>query len=225
MNLRNTTQGGGEISNVITSSNHVISMKGRPKWSEIIPFISLQYHRQVPAPGPVFFSGRAQHLPGPGVALLLWAGTRRNIHPLTPIVVINHPSSASSIYYDPWHLPCSNHAHDSLFPQSLSKFSLVYLLAWHPPLHTPYISSTNHCLLFTTHAHTIATCFAVCSTKIMSSNSNLSLNSILGTVSFILMQHIHLTILICACWSANSFSFLTGQVSLPCIILHRTQLP
>jgi len=24
------------------------------------------------------------------------------------------------------------------FPQSLSKFSLVYLLAWHPPLHTPY---------------------------------------------------------------------------------------
>ena len=26
----------------------------------------------------------------------------------------------------------------SLFPQSLSKFSLVYLLAWHPPFHTPY---------------------------------------------------------------------------------------
>ena len=30
------------------------------------------------------------------------------------------------------------------------KFSLVYLLAWHPPLHTPY----NHCLLFAAHAHT-----------------------------------------------------------------------
>jgi len=33
------------------------------------------------------------------------------------------------------------------FPQSLSKFSLVYLLAWHLPLHTPYISSPNRCLL------------------------------------------------------------------------------
>jgi len=46
------------------------------------------------------------------------------------------------------------------FPQSLSKFSLVYLLAWHPPLHTPYISSPNHCL-FATHAYTITTWFAV----------------------------------------------------------------
>jgi len=35
-----------------------------------------------------------------------WAGTRRKIHPLTPIVVINHHLSASSIYYDPWHPPC-----------------------------------------------------------------------------------------------------------------------
>ena len=51
--------------------------------------------------------------------------------------------------------------HDSLFPPSLTKFSLVYLLAWHPPLHTPYISSTNHCLLFAAHAHTIATRFAI----------------------------------------------------------------
>ena len=40
-----------------------------------------------------------------------------------------------------------------LFLQSLSKFSLVYLLAWHPPLHTPYISSPNQCLLFAAHAH------------------------------------------------------------------------
>jgi len=51
--------------------------------------------------------------------------------------------------------------HDSLFPQYLSKFSLVYLLVWHPPLHTPYISSSNHCLLFAAHIHTIATCFAL----------------------------------------------------------------
>jgi len=40
-------------------------------------------------------------------------------------------------------------------------FSLVYLLAWHLPLHTPYISSPNHCLLFTAHDHTIAAWFAV----------------------------------------------------------------
>jgi len=92
----------------------------------------------------------------------VWAGTRRNIHPLTPIVVINHPLSVSSIYYDPWHPRCSVYMPDSLFAQSLSnKFSLVYLSAWHPPLHTPYICSTSHCLLFAVHAHTIATCFAV----------------------------------------------------------------
>ena len=49
---------------------------------------------------------------------------------------------------DPWHPPCSIYVPDSLFPQSLSNFSLVYLLAWHPPLHTPYISLPNHCRLF-----------------------------------------------------------------------------
>jgi len=66
----------------------------------------------------------------------------------------------SFIYYDPWHLPCSVYVPGSLFPQSLSKFSLVYLLAWHPPHHTPYISSPNHCF-FAAHAHNIANCFAV----------------------------------------------------------------
>ena len=34
--------------------------------------------------------------------------------------------------------------------------SLLYLLAWHSPFHTPYISSPNHCLLFAARAHTIA---------------------------------------------------------------------
>ena len=41
---------------------------------------------------------------------------------------------------------------------------------------------------------------------------------------FTLMSHIHLTILITAGWSVTSFSFLTGQVSLPCSILLCTQL-
>jgi len=49
----------------------------------------------------------------------------------------------------------------SFFAQPLSKSSLVYLLVWHPPLHTPYISSPSHCLLFTALAHTNTTCFAI----------------------------------------------------------------
>jgi len=94
-----------------------------------------------------------------GTTRLSWY--QKNIHPLTHIMVISYPLSASSICYNPWHPPSSIYMHDSVFPQSLSKFCLVYLFAWHPPLHTPYISSPNHCLLFAAHAHTIASCFAV----------------------------------------------------------------
>jgi len=115
----------------------------------------------------------------------------RNIHPLTSIMVINHSLSASSIFYDPRHPPCSIYVPDSLFPQPLSKFSLVYLLAWHPPLHTPYISSPNHCLIFATHAHTIATCSAVvlrlCHLILV------SLNPLFGILSCTFRPHIHLT--------------------------------
>jgi len=90
--------------------------------------------------------------------------------------------SAFSICYDPWHSAYSIHTLYSLFPQSLSKFSLVYFLAWHPPLHIPYISSPNHYLLFAGHAHIIATCFC-CNAEIMSSNPSLSLISLLGTLA------------------------------------------
>jgi len=45
----------------------------------------------------------------------------------------------------------------SVFFHSLSP---SFLLTWHPPLHTPYISSPNHCLLFAAHARTNPTCFA-----------------------------------------------------------------
>ena len=83
------------------------------------------------------------------------AGIGRNIHPLTPIVVVNCPISASSIYYDPWCPPYSIHVPDTVFLQSVSKFSLVYFLAWHPPLRTAYISSPNYCLPFATHTDTI----------------------------------------------------------------------
>ena len=63
-----------------------------------------------------------------------------------------------------------------------------------------------------------------CSINTISSIPSLSLNSLLGTLSFTLTLHIHLTILISARWSATSFSFLTGQVSLLCSMLLRTQL-
>ena len=42
--------------------------------------------------------------------------------------------------------------------QPLSMSSLVFLLVWDPLLHTTYISSPSHHLLFTTHAHTNAAC-------------------------------------------------------------------
>ena len=37
---------------------------------------------------------------------LLSRTTRRNIHLLTPIVIIGHPLSSSSIYNNPWHPLC-----------------------------------------------------------------------------------------------------------------------
>ena len=82
------------------------------------------------------------------------------------------------------------------FTQSLSSFLSI----------CPY-----HCNLF------------CCSTKMMSSNPSLSLST-LYLESCSLMPHIHSTILISARWSATSFSFLMGQVSLPCNILLHTQL-
>ena len=63
-----------------------------------------------------------------------------------------------------------------------------------------------------------------CNTNAMSSTPSLSLSSLLGSLSFRLTPHIHLTILISARWSATTFSFLTGQVSLPCNMVLLTQL-
>jgi len=78
---------------------------------------------------------------------------------------------------------------DSLF-HNLSKF--LWSNSWpgtlHFILHSPHISSPNHCLLFATHAHTIATCFAVvlrlCHLILV------SLNPLLGTLSCSFTPHI-----------------------------------
>ena len=89
------------------------------------------------------------------------AGTRRNIHQLTPILIIGHPLSTSSIYNDQWHPLCSVYELDSPLGQLLSRSSLVFLLVLDPLLDTPCISSRNHHLLFAAHVHTIAACSAV----------------------------------------------------------------
>jgi len=44
------------------------------------------------------------------------------------ILIDNHPLSASSIYYDPQHSPCSIYVPDSLTAQPVSKSYFVYLL-------------------------------------------------------------------------------------------------
>ena len=84
----------------------------------------------------------------------------------------------------------------------------------------PSTSYSNRSFLFATHAHTIATCFAVAPR--LSCNPNLSLNPLLGTLFYLNATHPS-NIVISARWSATSFSFLTGQVT-SCNILLYTQL-
>ena len=91
-----------------------------------------------------------------------WAGTRRDIHPLTPILI-------SNIVYQ---LPPSTTIHSILFVQFMCLTVLFHNLSPFPLwssfstgtlyfiLHNPYISSPKH-HLFATHAHPITTCFAV----------------------------------------------------------------
>jgi len=57
-----------------------------------------------------------------------------------------------------------------------------------PPLHTPYISSPNHCLHFTTHTQTKFNLFC-CSTRIMSSNPSLSLSTLYLELHLLLKRH------------------------------------
>jgi len=80
-----------------------------------------------------------------------WASTRRNIHPLTPIVVINYPLSASSIFYHLWR-PCSLlnlHAWQSFSTISLQVFwstswpgTLYFIL--HTFLHSIIVFISQH---------------------------------------------------------------------------------
>jgi len=140
-----------------------------------------------------------------------WASTKRNIHVLTAIPIINHCLCASSIYCDPWHPPCSIY-----MPESNLCPSFLWSTSWSVSLHFTIHTLFHPIIVF---FHSTCPCHRnlfCCSTEIISPYPGLSLNSLLGTLSFSLTPHIYLTILI---WSATSFSFLTGQVSLPSNIL------
>ena len=93
--------------------------------------------------------------------------------------------------------------------------SISYCIHFYAPSLSSFRSTCPyHCNLF------------CCSTMIMSSNPSPSLNPFFGTLSCSLMPYIHLTILISAYRSRPTtlFSFLTGQVSILCNTLLRTQL-
>jgi len=111
-------------------------------------------------------------------------------------------------------------------PRSITS-SLFKLCAWQSfcttSLHVLFVislglePSTLYCTHFFTQSMSCfrSTCpyhrnLFCCTINIMLSIPSLSLNSLLGTLSFTLPLHIHLTILIPARWSATSFSFLTG---------------
>jgi len=91
-------------------------------------------------------------------------------YPLTPIVVINHPLSASSIYYDPWHPPCSIYMPDSLLFHNLcSRF--LWSTSWPGTLHFIFLHPVIVFFCSTCPYYRNLFC---CSTKITSSNPNLS---------------------------------------------------
>ena len=108
---------------------------------------------------------------------------------------------------------------DNLSPGPLwsSSWSWALYFILHAFLH-PVI------IIFSQHMPSAQRSLFCCKTNAMSSVPSLSLNFLLGSLSSSLIPHIHLTVLISACWSATSFSFLTGQVSVPCNILLCAQL-
>ena len=117
------------------------------------------------------------------------AGTRRNIH--------SPPSCSSSNLYQllpstaihsilPVQIVCL-----AIFFHNLYTSFLVYLLVWRA---LPYISLPFTFRNTCPYHHNLF----CCSISIISSIPSLFLNSLLGTLSFTLTLHIHLTILISA---------------------------
>jgi len=65
--------------------------------------------------------------------------------------------------YQKIHSPTHHPDHHPMFIIFHLVQSIASVLFKLPPPHIPYVSSPNQCLLFATHAHTIASCFAVVS--------------------------------------------------------------
>jgi len=125
-----------------------------------------------------------------------WAITRRNFHPLTPIMVISRPyllpPSITIHGILPVQFTCMAVFFHNLSPSFLWSFSCL----------TPSTSYSIHfftqslsCFHSTCSYHRNLLC---CNTKIMSSNLSLPLNPLLGTLSCSFMPLISLTILISA---------------------------
>ena len=140
---------------------------------------------------------------------------------LVPEQTFTHPPcqsssnlSASSIYYNLSHPLCSNYVLGNLFCTAS-----VHVLFGLPSRHS-FTQSVSFFRNTCPYHHNLF-CYSI---NIISSIPSPSLNSLLGTLSFTLTSHIQMTILISAHWSATSFSFLTGHVSLPCSILLHKQL-
>ena len=130
-----------------------------------------------------------------------WAGTRRNIHPLT------HPDHWTS-FINFLHLLRS--ITSSLFIYMLGPFTCSL---FRQPLSRSSFG-LEPCTLYSMHFFTQSSSFrniclyrsslVCCSTNVMSSVPNFFLSSLLGNLSFALTPHIRLTILISARWSATS---------------------
>jgi len=145
------------------------------------------------------------------------AGTRRNIHPLTLIVVIIIPICF---------LHLLRSMTSSLFnPRALQSFSTISLqVSFGRPLGlAPFTSYSIH--YFTQSLSSFRnTCpyhrnLFCCSTEIMSSKPSLPLNSLLGTLSCNFTLHNHLTILISA---LIFFSYRPGLTSMQHTASHTT---
>ena len=119
-------------------------------------------------------------------------------HPSTHTPPAHRPSlSASSIFHEPQHHPCSIHVLDNLSVQPLTVSSSAYLWVWSPLLHTPYTSSPIlHTSSFrnTCPYHRSLFC---CSSDIMSTIRSLSLNCFIEIHATHPPDHSHLCPLKC----------------------------
>ena len=116
-----------------------------------------------------------------------WAGTRRKIHPLTIIVVINHPYLLPPSTTIRGILPIQSTCL-TVFIHNLSP-SFLWSTSWPGTLH--FILHFLHPIIvfFSQHMPNYRNLFC-CSTKIMTSNPSLSLNPLLGILSCSFKPHI-----------------------------------